>query len=134
MLSIGRAISSIFLSVFLVITTNQVQSAEIAEKAAMQVAMQQHIDRNLVNGAYLHLDMHTGMVHRLYPLKAHPMILRMGDYFVLCSDFKDVDGKSVNVDFYVARNNNSYTVFHSAVDDRVMLKRWIGEGTVERLN
>lgn len=105
-------------------------SARVGEKAALQAAMQQHIDRNLVKGAFLHLEA-TGRVRPLYPLRAHPMILRMGDYFVLCSDFKDVAGKSVNVDFYMARDDDSYVIFHLAIDDRVTLERWLSEGKVE---
>ena len=98
-------------------------SATVGEKAALQAAMQQHIDRNLVEGAFLHLDTETGRVRQLYPQSPHPMILRMSEYFVLCSDFKDGACRSVNVDFYIARDSQSYVIFHSAVDDRANLQR-----------
>ena len=96
--------------------------------------MQLHIDRNLVDGAVLHLNMETGDVRRLYPMKAHPLILRMGEYFVLCSDFQDAAGKQANVDFYIARDRNTYVVFHTAVDDRIFLERMTGEGKVVRFD
>lgn len=121
----------LILAVSLAAVASPGQSARVGEKAALQAAMQQHIDRNLVEGAFLHLEVETGQIRRLYPLRAHPMILRMGDYFVLCSDFKDKAGKSVNVDFYMARDDDAYVVFHAAFDDRGTLERWLSEGIVE---
>ena len=119
------------LVVSLAVMTGSAHSAPVSEKAALQAAMQQHIDRNLVEGAFLHLDMDTGQVRRLYPVSPHPVILRMGDYFILCSNFRDAAGESVNVDFYVARNADSYVIFHTAVDDRLMLERWLSDGVAE---
>lgn len=106
----------------------------IGDKAALQAAMQQHIDRSLVDGAYLYLDEKSGEVRPLYPQKAHPVILRMGEYFVLCSDFRDANNEAVNVDFYMARNGNDYVVFHQAMDDREVLHRLMNEGKAELLN
>jgi hypothetical protein len=108
-------------------------SATIGEMAAMQAAMQQHIDRSLVKGALPHFDMKTGKMRQLYPAKAHPMIFSMGDYFVLCSNFRDA-GNAVNIDFYLARENGLYVVFQMVVEDRKVLMRKISEGTAKRLN
>ncbi len=110
------------------------QSVSIAEKASLQAAMQQHIDRSLVNDSYLHFDMKSGNIRKLYPLKAHSEILKMGPYFVLCSDFRDKSSNAVNVDFYIARSNRSYVVFHSAVDDRKRLAALMKKGKVQRVD
>ena len=109
------------------------QTVGTAEKAALQAAMQRHIDRSLVNGTYLHLDFESGDVQKLHPVKAHPMILQMGEYFVLCSDFRDRAGKRVNIDFYLAHRDRSYVVFRSAVDDRTKLERLMKMRKVTRL-
>ena len=108
--------------------------AGLSESAALQAAMQQYIERNLVDGAYLTLNRQTGEVERLYPLKAHPLIMQMGEQFVLCSDFNDSTGKSVNVDFYFTRSGDTYVVVAAAVDDRAMLERWMKEGKVRPLD
>lgn len=100
----------------------------VGEKAALQATMQKHIQRHLVNGVYLQVDFKTGNVRSLHPLAAHPMILRMGEYFVLCSDFRDDQGRSVNVDFYIARVGKSHMVFQAVVDDRGSLQRLIRIG------
>lgn len=105
----------------------------VAERTMLQAAVQQHIERNLVDGNYLQLDTVTGQIHTLMPFKPHPVILRMGDYFVLCSDFRNDKGKTVNVDFYVAKRGQSYAVFHSAADGDALLKRLMKEGRVKRL-
>lgn len=94
------------------------EAPTISEKAALQATMQRHIDDLLVDGFYLYLDRVTGEVRKLQPLSAHPIILQIGKYFVLCSDFQDGYGKSTNVDFYIARRDQAYVVFQSVVDDR----------------
>lgn len=97
-------------------------SIGIDQKAALQVVMQQHIQTSLVDGAYLYLDRKTGEIRKLYPARAHPVILQVGKFFVLCSDFRDKSGKSTNIDFYIARQQNGYAVFQTVVDDRARLK------------
>ena len=103
-------------------------------KDSLQIAMQQHIDRSLVNGAYLHFDPTTGDVSKLYPVSPHPTIMRMGKFFVLCADFRDDKGVPVNVDFYVAQAERRYVVFYKAVAQRNMLKRLMKAGKIERLD
>lgn len=110
------------------------QVTGIGEKTLLQVGMQKHIDDHLVDGVYLHMKKDTGEVRELHPVKAHPMILQMGKFFVLCSHFKDKDGKEANVDFYMARRGNSYVVFQTLVDDRKPLQRLMKAGKVTRLN
>lgn len=110
------------------------QSIGIEEKTKLQATMQQHIERNLVNGAYLQLDTTSGHVRALHPFKPHPVILRMGEYFVLCSDFRDSKGQTVNVDFYMARRGASYAVFDTTSDGDKLLKRLIKLGKVERVD
>ncbi len=134
MIVLKRVLGAVVLIVSLANMAGVAYGAKIAEKASMQAAMQQYIDGRLVEGAYLHLNMETGKVRRLYPSKAHPMILSMDDYFVLCTDFRDAGDGSVNVDFYLARENGRFVVFNVAIDDRVMLKRQIGAGKAKRVD
>jgi len=94
--------------------------------------MQHHIDRNLVEGSYLHLQPENGEVQRLQPVTPHPIIMKIGQYFDLCFDFRDANGKAVEIDFYLARRNRSFVVFHAAIENRAMLKRFMKAGKVER--
>jgi hypothetical protein len=100
------------------------------DKAALHAAMHKAIDRAMVGQSYLHFDAGRKEVTPLFPAKAHPMILRMGEYFVLCTDFRDEKGKSVNVDFYVARSNKAFVVFHMAIDNRKVLDEMMAVGKV----
>ena len=109
-------------------------SLSLGEKATLQAAMQQHIDENLINGAYLHLNFETGDVQELYPTASHPMILRMGPYFVLCSDFIKGDGDHYNVDFYLAPRGDGYKVFLAEVENRAPLKRLMKLGKADRVD
>jgi hypothetical protein len=47
----------------------------------------------------------------LAPAKAHPMIVLLLASFVPCADFRDKKGKSVNIDFYVARCGKNFVIF-----------------------
>jgi hypothetical protein len=103
----------------------------MSDQVSLQAAMQRHIDRQSVDGVYLHLDPKSGEVQKLHPLTAHPKIMRMGEgRFVLCFDFRNEAGKKVDVDFYMARKGKGYVVFHQAVNGHDLLGRLMSEGKV----
>ncbi|WP_157033961.1 hypothetical protein [Belnapia moabensis] len=88
------------------------------DRAGLQAAMAQHIDRQLVDGAYLQLKVIEGAVNPLVPAKTHSRIVQMGQFFVLCTDFRDQQGNPVNVDFYMAREGQNFLVFHTEIANR----------------
>ena len=133
-IAFNKSLAAWALTILLCLTTGQAMASKVGDKAALQAAMQQHIDRNLVDGTYLYLDEMSGKVQPLYPQKAHPVILRMGDYFILCSDFRDASNAAVNIDFYLARNGDKYVVFHKSMDNDKLVHRLISEGKAEPLN
>ncbi len=116
---------------FATATAGAAEKLPVAEKALLYAAMQQSIDHNLVDGRYLHFDAATAKVQALYPAKTHPMIMRMGEYFVLCTDFRTGEGLSVNVDFYVSRGKGSFFVFDKVVDNRAPIKRLMKNGLIK---
>lgn len=81
------------------------------EIASLQAAMQSHIDAISVNGALLEINTRDGHVRPLYPAKAHPMVMAVDNYFVLCTDFRSESGETENVNFYVAKDADRYVVF-----------------------
>jgi hypothetical protein len=127
-------LSAALLTLMVVFAAPPAWSIGLSEKAGLQAAMQRHIDRQLVDGAFLHLDLKTGVVRQLHPVSAHPIILRMGKHYVLCFNFRDEKGKEVEIDFYLARQAKSYVVFHTAVSSRHLLKRLMSAGRVVRSN
>ena len=104
----------------------------LQDKTGLQAAMQRHVDRQSVDGAYLHHDGAAGEVKRLHPVTAHPMILQMGENFVMCFDFRDSAEKKAEVDFYLARKGDTFVVFHAAVANRELLHRLMQAGKVTR--
>lgn len=108
-------------------------SLSLADKVSLQAAMQTHVDRLTVDGTVLYLDQEKGEVRRLHPVTAHPMILAFGEHFVLCFDFRDDAGNTVPIDYYMARQEASYVVFHTAVADRSLLSKLMSNGRVTRL-
>ncbi len=108
-------------------------AAGTSEKAVLQAAMQQHLDRQLIDGAVLDLDLETGEIKRLFPTKAHPMILTMGENYVLCATLNDLDGNEYLADYYMAPNDGEFVVIRTEIDNRDMLKKLMQAGTVKRL-
>ena len=108
------------------------QALDLKDKVSLQATMQRHIERNLVDGAYLHLNSSTGEIRELRVDDAHPMILRMGEFFVLCSSFLDAGGEHVNIDFYLAPRGHSYVVFAVEVENRDLLEGLMKTGKVKR--
>lgn len=110
------------------------QALSLVEKAELQAAMQRHVDRQSVEGTFPALDGQNGDVLRLHPVTAHPMILKMGEDFVLCFDFRDDEGTDVPVDFYMTRKNESFVVYHTAARNRPLLHRLMKAGKVSRVD
>lgn len=102
-------------------------------RVLLQVAMQTHIDRITVAGRYPVVDLKSGAVRSLHPAATHPMVLRMGEYYVLCADFRDDAGQPVNVDFYVAKGDKRFTVFQVEVANRAPLDSLMKAGVVRML-
>ncbi len=131
-----RCLRTLALCLFLVPLLGALPTAawglSLSEKAGLQATMQRHIDRQMVDGVFLYLEVESGEVRALHPVTAHPVILRMGQHYVLCFDFRDDQGNDVNVDFYLARRDASYVVVHAAIDDRKMLMRLMRDGKVSR--
>ncbi len=102
-----------------------------ADRSALHATMVQHIDRNVVDGMFLKMDLAAGKVTRYSPAKSHPMLLTMGEHFVLCTDFKDEAGNATNVDFYVARRGKGFAVFHTELNNRAPLAKLIESGVAK---
>jgi len=100
----------------------------LTKKANLQAPMQRYIDHQTIDGVFLYREARSGKVRTLHPVSAHTRILSVGQYYVLCFDFRDDKGQDVNVDFYLARKNTSYVVFHTGIDDREQLKRMMQAG------
>ena len=113
-------------------TAARAETLAPADRAALQAAMAQHIDRQLVDGGYLHLDAAQGTVRALAPAKTHSRIIQMGRYYVLCTDFRDQQGGAVNVDFYLASAaDRSFVVFHTEIANRAPLQNLLRAGRVK---
>lgn len=133
MKQICAVLASVFLLTAATAATADDAGLSLADRAAIQAAMQRHIDRESIGGGLLYLDREAGEVRTLHPVTAHPMILAMKPYFVLCFDFRDDQGNEVPVDYYMARNGSGFTVFHTAVADRGLLGKLMESGRVQRL-
>lgn len=101
------------------------------DKVALQAAMFSYIDNQSIDGVIPHVRLDSGEIVDLVPTKAHPMVLKFGDDFVLCTDFRDPEGKFVNVDFYLKRREGTFAVFQTEINNRGPLENLMKKGVVE---
>ena len=106
----------------------------VEEKISMQATMLQHIDRMTIDGVIPHVSLKDGTVVDLVPTKSHPMVLSFDDKFVLCTDFRDPEGKFVNIDFFLTKSAGEYVVFQTEINNREPLRQLIKSGKVVKLD
>lgn len=121
------------LAVFALLLITSFQSPVFASpmqetKVRLQSDLQKHIYRSLVDGAFHTLDSKTGEVRQLYPLVSHPLILKMGKYYVMCADFRDSHGIDVDVDFYLIKKPKGFQVFRAEIDNHELLDNMMKNG------
>lgn len=102
-------------------------------RVQLQAAMQLQIDRSTISGSYPVVDLGTGRLRNLHPAAGHPMMLRLGEAFVLCADFRDDAGAPVNVDFYLARKQGRFAVFQVEIANRSPLEALVKSGVARML-
>ncbi len=100
------------------------------ERILLQATMQQLIQRKTIAGKFFYFDTDAAKVNSIYPAKAHPKIMKMGDNFILCQDFRKSDGKPVNVDFYVARQDKGFVIFDTVVNNHEPIERLMKVGQI----
>lgn len=131
---VGRTLSVGALSVAIALGASKVALASsedrISVRTELQVAMQRHVDRNLIEGVLMHVDLETGSLIELFPTAAHPMIMASNDYFVVCADLVDAEGKQYDVDFYMASSPRGYKVLRTEIDNRTELRELVSAGLV----
>ena len=101
-----------------------------AIRTELQVAMQRHIGRTVVDGQMTHIDLTTGALTQLYPTQAHPMVLAGDGFYVLCSDLASADGSTLDVDYYMVESARGYRVFRTEIDNRSVLHLLMEAGDV----
>ncbi len=127
-----RLLAATVLTASVLFTAGTVHAGSEELRTRLQADLQKHIYRSLADGIYHSLDSRTGKVLQLHPLTNHPVILQMGDYYVMCADFRDHKGKAVDVDFYMLENRGRFQVFRAEANNHKMLAKLIkaGEATL----
>lgn len=75
-------------------------------RSNVQYSMQQFIDSNSVDGKLFLYDSNQGKLLKLKLDELHSGIVKKGDFYVSCADFKDQNGRKIDVDFLVVKNGN----------------------------
>jgi hypothetical protein len=73
-------------------------------------AMTKFINDHSVNDIYTHYDPVKGNLHKLQLKKLHSGIVKKGNFYVSCADFKNQEGKVVDIDFMVIKSEKGLFV------------------------
>ncbi len=114
-------------------TGRAAEALSTADRGALQSTMAQYIEQHTIGDAFLHVDPKTGQTEKLYPATQHPMIVRLNDVIVLCADLVTKDGKTVNADFYAARDNGQFVIFQTEIGNRAPLQALVMKGAASLL-
>lgn len=102
-------------------------------RTQLQAALQRNLSRTMIEGSLPHLDLITGELTRFYPTENHEVILKMADVYVMCATLVTADGQEATVDYYMTRNNASFGVIRTEIDNRTPLKALMDAGKAIRL-
>lgn len=108
--------------------------ANAALKVRLQAAMQSHIERSTIEGAYTFFSLDQGKISRFYPSKAHVMTLKSNGYYVLCSEFRNDKGENTPVDFYLVPKDKGFQVIRTEINNRSPLEKLMKAGSVSEFN
>ncbi len=85
--------------------------------------MQKFIAKNSINNNLIIYDAVTGELLRLKLEKLHSGIVKKGDFYVSCADFKDRKGIKYDIDFLIGMNDESLATFEAIVHSAGEQKR-----------
>ena len=72
----------------------------------IQASMNDFIQQQNINGSMYVYDAVDGKLLKLKLDKLHSGIVKKGDFYVSCADFRDGDGRKVDIDFLVRPSDN----------------------------
>jgi len=81
----------------------------------IQQAMQQFIQQQTISHAMYLYDAVDGALLKLTLDKLHEGIVKKGDFYVSCADFKDQKGRKIDVDFLVRSDNDTFVATQGLV-------------------
>ncbi|MCU7935492.1 MAG: hypothetical protein KZQ99_11510 [Candidatus Thiodiazotropha sp. (ex Dulcina madagascariensis)] len=84
-------------------------------RSNIQSAMSEMIERNTVNSVYHVYDPIEGQLHQLTLVKLHDGIVKKGDYYVSCADFKSAKGKMLDLDFLVVQKGDGFVATQAVI-------------------
>ena len=106
----------------------------LGDRAALQAALIQQIDRSTIDGAFLAVNLKTKSVERLIPAQDHTTTFIWGKLFIVAYTFNDETGQPVEVDFVIARQNNAFVVVQTLTGTREELGSLVASGGARPLD
>ena len=129
----SKPLMNIALAICLTLPTASWAADTTELKTTLQSSLQRSLERLMIDGALQRMDLESGEMENFYPVENHPMVIRLGDHFVMCSDLKRPDGSSVQVDYYLSAKGKRYALVQTEIGNRKALRALIKAGKAKVL-
>ncbi|MES9860472.1 MAG: hypothetical protein ABW157_07545 [Candidatus Thiodiazotropha sp. LLP2] len=93
------------------------------KRTKIQSAMSEMIDRSTVDGVYSLYDPVKGELHHLDLVELHDGIVKKGNYYVSCADFRNSEGKMLDLDFLVLEKDDGFIAIQAVIHKEGNKKR-----------
>ena len=91
-------------------------------RSNIHYSMNQYISQQSVDGKLYVYDPVDGKLLKLQLEALHDGIVKKGDFYVSCADFKDQNGRKIDIDFLVRKKDNmlitSQALVHSVAGNK----------------
>ncbi len=84
-------------------------------RSNIQHSMQSYIDQKTIDDAFYVYDSVKGRLLKLELDELHDGIVKKGDFYVSCADFKDQHGRKIDVDFMVRSSGDHFVTTQALV-------------------
>ena len=85
------------------------------KRTKIQAAMSEMIERNTVDGVYSLYDPVKEELHHLDLVELHDGIVKKGNYYVSCADFRNSEGKLLDLDFLVLEKDGGFIATQAVI-------------------
>ena len=105
------------------ITTTQAEEIDVETRVALQLTLESFIESKTQKNVYPFFDPDTAEVSKLKLRRLHPVIFRKDDFYLMCADFMDTDGKDVLIDYIVGKHGTKFQIEQEIIGRRSWLTK-----------
>ncbi len=105
------------------IATTQAEEIDVETRVALQLTLENFVESKTQKNVYSFFNPDTAEVSKLKLRRLHPVIFRKDDFYLMCADFIDADGKDVLIDYIVGKHGTNFQIEQEIIGRRSWLTK-----------